>query len=65
MKTKDELEIEFRKDFEELLEKYKAELFVTDDGSSDGSRIGFAVITIMSNYSSDGELLNEYCEFCL
>ena len=64
MKTKDELEIAFKKDFEELMERYKAELFITDDGRS-LLRKGIATIIIPSIYSYNGELLNEYCEFNL
>ena len=59
MKTAKEIEKEFRDDLALLLEKYNAELKVTDDGKSYGMHSGIAVITIIPK-----DYENPNCEFC-
>ncbi len=63
MKTPDEREADFRKDLKDLLEKHKAELFITDDGKAYGMHNGIAVVTMMSEYDKDGNQTAEFTEF--
>ena len=64
MKTKEQLEQDFRKDFEALLLKYDAEYEVTDDGKSYGWQQGICIITINSKYV-DEKCIQDFCEFNL
>jgi hypothetical protein len=63
MRTAAEREASFRADLAELLAKHKAELDITDDGSSYGMHSGIAVVTMMSEFDEDGNLLADYTEF--
>ena len=65
MKTKEQLEQNFRKDFEALLLKYDAEYEVTDDGKSYGMHSGICVITIPNQWDENGNTTRIFCEFNL
>ena len=65
IQTAAEREEAFRRDFDELLEKHKAELEITDDRKPYGLHSGVAVVTIMSEYDDDGNQTAEYTEFKL
>ena len=57
MKTKKQLEEEFRKDFQTLLEKHNAEIEITDDDKPYGMHSAIVVITIPNKYDNDNNLL--------
>ncbi len=64
METKDSREKNFRSDLKILLDKYCAELEITDDGADYGMQTGIAVITMDSIYDKQsGDLLADFCEF--
>lgn len=56
--TAKEREESFRRDLSELLE-------VTDNGAGYGMQIGIAVITMMSEWDNDNNLIAEYVEFLI
>lgn len=63
MRTAQEREEAFRRDLAELLAKHKAELDITDDGKAYGMHSGIAVVTMMSEWDSDGNVTDDYTEF--
>ncbi|WP_139786801.1 hypothetical protein [Desulfamplus magnetovallimortis] len=63
MKTAAEREMNFRRDLDELLAKHKAELDITDDGAEYGMHSAIAVVTMMPEWSQDGDQTTEYTEF--
>lgn len=65
MKTANEIEADFRKDLEQLLLKYKAEMDITDDGRSYGMHSGIVRISISGEWDKDGNVISEYSEFVL
>lgn len=66
MLTAKEREEAFRKDFQELLSKHKAEFDITDDGRPYGMQSGTVVIYMNSEYDKESfECTKEYTEFRL
>lgn len=65
MKTSNEIESNFRKDLEELLLKYKAEMDITDDGRPYGMHSGIVRMSISGEWDKDGNVVSEYTEFIL
>jgi len=65
MKSKEELESDFRNDLELLLIKHGAEIEITDDNKDYGMHSGIVVITIMSKWNKNNELIRNFCEFQL
>lgn len=63
MKTEKERENAFRKDFEELLQRHKAEFTLTDDGRGYGLHRPVALIEMMSEFNESGDKISEYTEF--
>jgi hypothetical protein len=63
MKTATEREAAFRKDLAELLAKHGAELDITDDGKPYGRHSAIAIVSMMCEYDSDGEVSADYTEF--
>ena len=63
MKTSKAREQEFRNDVAALLNKHKAELFITDDGASYGMHVGVAVVSMISECDESGNQTAEYTEF--
>ena len=63
MKTKEELEKDFRDDLKLLLEKHNAEMDITDDGKSYGMHSSIVTISIMSTWDDKGETTSKFCEF--
>jgi len=63
MKTKEQIEADFRKDLKDLLEVYGAELELEygDGFFADGHM----VVSINGKYDEEGEVQEEYCEFDL
>ena len=61
LKSKEQSEADFRKDFKALLEKHNAEIEITDDGKDYGMHRGIAKITIPKEFNED----YEFCEFNL
>lgn len=55
-------EVDFRADLQQLLEKHRAKLQITDDGKSYGMQSGVCRIIMMSVYS-DTDCVMDYCEF--
>jgi hypothetical protein len=55
----------FLKDFQDLLNKHKAEFEVSDDGGPYGRQTGIANICMMGEWDDDHECTNEYTEFDL
>ena len=53
MKTVEEIEAEFRKDMQELLSKYQAELVITDDGKPYGMHSPILRIEMEGAYDHD------------
>jgi len=64
MKTKAEREAEFRKDLQELLNKHKAELNITDDGKPYGMHSAICRVEMDGSYDYDKPIL-PYAEFDL
>ena len=64
MKTAQEREADFRREFAELLARHCAELEVTDDRKPWGMHSGIARITMDSKYI-DGALVEDFTEFLL
>lgn len=66
MLTSKEREESFRKDLKELLNKYDAELEITDDGRPYGMHSGIVIVLMNSEYdNSSYECTKEYTEFVL
>lgn len=63
MKTAKEREAAFRQDLADLLKKHSAELTITDDGKSYGMHSGIAIVSIDSEWDSNGDVIAEYAEF--
>ena len=63
LKTKEQLEKDFRKDLELLLKKHNAEMDITDDGKSYGMHSAIVTITIMSKWDDEFKITSEFCEF--
>lgn len=61
--TSKEREDAFRKDLKELLSKHNAELQITDDGRDWGMHSGIAIVSISSEFDSNGDLVAESTEF--
>jgi len=61
MKTKEQIETEFRKDLKELLEMYGAEMEIEYDYHEEGH----INISILQTYDKDGEIEKEYTDFDL
>ena len=70
MRTKEETEKAFKKDFQKLLKKYKAEFEIESEdlylGSPERGHVLKATICISSNYSTKTDkLIQEYTNFDL
>ena len=66
MKTAEEREADFRREFAALLEKHGAELDITDDGKPHGLHNGIARVSMASIWDRDADkLLADYAEFNL
>ena len=65
MKTAKEREEAFRRDLAELLVKHNAELEITDDGKSYGMQKGIVVVTMVSEWDADVNLIAAYTDFRL
>jgi hypothetical protein len=61
MKTKEQIELDFRKDLKELLEVYGAELDL--DYGEGFDQEGHMVVSINAKYDEEGEIKEEFCEF--
>lgn len=64
MKTNEDREREFRKDFKALLEKHGAE-FDLEIGGHPECRVASATITMYSKYDENDEITHDFCEFDL
>ena len=64
MKTKEQIEAEFRKDLQELLDIYGAEIELTygENGSSMEAAIN---VSIDQHFGDEGQITEEYCAFNL
>lgn len=61
--TTDNREKTFRKELQELLDRYNAELNVTDDGKSYGMHSGICLIEMDAIYDKDRNRIADYIEF--
>ena len=61
--TANERETAFRMKLRILLEGNGAEMQITDDGKEWGMHSGIVIITMMSEYDDDGNLIKDFCEF--
>jgi len=67
MITKEEIEADFRKDFQDLLNKYKTEIEIRDHyrGYSECGEDIRAMVVIYSVYDDSNDLIREHTEFDL
>jgi len=65
MKTSAEIEAEFRKEFQALIDKYKAEIEIKDywQGYSENGQDIKCMVSIGSTYNDFGERVTDFCEF--
>lgn len=63
MRTAEQRKASFLRELQDLLNRYQAELQVTDDGKDYGMHTGVCQITMPSIYDNDHNLIADYCEF--
>ncbi len=63
MKSKEQLEKDFRKDLALLLKKHNAEMDITDDRKPYGMHSAIVTINIPNTWDDKGETISENCEF--
>lgn len=65
MKTKEQIEAEFRADLKALLTKYKAEINLEDAGRYSYAACEEMVVSFDAEYDGNGNTLTEYGSFSL
>jgi len=65
MKSKEQLEKDFRKDLKILLKKHNAEMEITDDDKPYGMHSAIVTIYIANTWDDKGETTSKNCEFNL